>query len=186
MSRRKLGLCVTKNYSRKRRCCNTEKKLLVRVPLTALPESEELLIRLPLAAYTSTALHDNIQLQQRLSESGNMPDEWTLSLLPPKSAPVLSLYTLRVLPPLLSCTGVCHMITVSPDGSWTLCVGGRQVGAQTSELLSGCPDKLLSAQDVVGVMSVIKGGRYCIGNPDDKFSALVERNGGNFRDKSGK
>lgn len=80
------------------------------------------------------------------------------------------------------------MITVVPDGSWTLCIGSQSRKPPTScQVLSGCPSRLLSVDDVSKVIdSLSTNCKFCIGNPDGKFSVLVDHHGGIFKDRSGK
>lgn len=180
MSRRKLGLRVHKGFSRKRFCPNKCSENFVDDP-------DELPVRLPLDTYCSHALPDTSSLANRLSQSGKLPQEWTLTSIHSTTSlsPTLTLYILEIKSPLFCCADYSFMLTISPDGTWTLCVGRTRVYQEHCDLLKATPTKLCSVDDVIGLVLSLSGSKWCIGNPDEKFMDLIDRHEGNFRDQTG-
>ena len=106
MSRRKLGLHVSKGYSGQKKFCLNP---------------HQLIIKLPVSTYTHAALPDNKALQERIIQYGDFLEDWAMMLVQSLST------TGPFLSPLLCCTDFSCMITVAPDGSWTLSVGRSRV-----------------------------------------------------------
>ena len=186
-----MGLHVSKGYSRAKKIRSNSHcdEVSANFSCTTLdPNSKELIVKLPISAYTSQPLHSNAILHSRLEQQDCLPEMWNMSLVysPTSSAPYLSLYKLQVLPPLYCCTST-FMITIAPDASWTLCVGKSMITrAERCDVLRTCPEKLCSMDDVVGLVSCLEGSKLCEGNPDEKFKNVLCHRGGMIMDQTGK
>ena len=83
MGKRKLRFDARKNFE-----CKKYRKITVSVPLEVVSvntddaEESELIVSLPLAAYTSATLPDATVLHSRKSRSNALPAGWTLACLP--------------------------------------------------------------------------------------------------------
>ena len=136
MGRRRLRFDARKNFERKKYSeCN---ELVVSVPLdlVSVPADDanpsELIVSLPLSAYTSTPLPDASALHSRVSKSNTLPAGWTVACLPEASGShvaSLALCKLQILPPLFT-ADFTFMLTISPDCAWTLSVGRTQINQQ--------------------------------------------------------
>lgn len=148
----------------------------------------ELVVQLPLSAFTSSAVPDMISLYNRLTQYGILPNEWNLSLIRPPSAtsPFLAVNKLQITLPVHCYATHTFMLTVTPGGAWTLCAGSKQVNPEQCKLLSEFPAILSTVIDVVKIVSALECCKFCIGNPDEKFSSLSDRHGGVFKDYHGK
>ena len=176
MSRRKLGIHVRKGYSRKKFCSDH-----------GSDDTTELIVKVPISAYCNGALDDTNLLYNRLHHSGMLPKEWNLTLVSSTTSvvPFLALYKLHVTPPLF-CVDYSYMLSVAPDGSWTLCVGRTLINQEHCQLLMEAPTKLSSLSNVLSIISSVEGSKYCIGNADEKFRDISDHHGGVFKDQSGK
>ena len=67
-------------------------------------EESELIVSLPLSAYTSATLPDATVLHSRISRSNALPAGWTLACLPASTTylATFALCKLQILPPLCS------------------------------------------------------------------------------------
>ena len=169
-------------------------ELVVSLPLSAYTPSDastlhsspcELVVSLPLSAYTSSILPDASTLHSRLILSQQLPLGWTASSVGSSSAShsaSLALYKLQISPSLPS-VDYSFMLTVAPDCNWTLCLGRKQISKDQCQLLVGFKEKLCTVAALVQVLSTLDESKCCVGNPDTKFLQLAART---FRDKSGK
>ena len=188
MGKRKLRFDARKNFERKK-----YRKIMVSVPLEVVSvntndaEESELIVSLPLSAYTSATLPDATVLHSRVSRSNALPAGWTLACLPASTSylATFALCKLQIFPPLCSAHAT-FMLTVSPSCAWTLCVGQSQIDQQQCRLLGGIAAKLCSVDEVVKLLSALDDSKHCVGNPDTKFIELVPRQKGVFKDQSGK
>ncbi len=127
---------------------------------------------------------DNKSLYSRINQSGRLPEDWNMSLVqsPSTAAPYLALFKLQILPSVYCCANT-FMVTVSPDGTWSLSLGNSK---EKCELIRGFPTKIQSVDPVVEVVSCLAGSKYCVGNPDGKFVDILNRRGGIFKDQFSK
>lgn len=80
---------------------------------------------------------------------------------------------------------VVFNVRVNADFSWSILLLGECIDPATSPFLLQLPQ---SASSVVDVEAIVKGldtSKVCIGNGDDKFSCLAQKNGGKFMNLSG-
>lgn len=111
-------------------------------------------------------------------EDGVLPDHWKCSQLSDMS---IAVYHFSSAQP----TNVSYMLKICPDHSWTLLVGLKQVVVQQSQLLQGIPGLLHTVDDIVSIVTLVSGSKFCAGNPDDKFKNLVSHYNGKFMDHHG-
>lgn len=205
-----MGLHVGKRYSRRRVLPlppNSEMKkehsrskivssecddeLVVRLPLFAsslsvLPDVTSFIVQLPLSSFSSAVLPDATSLYNRLTKHFSLPNGWNLSLIRSVSStsPFLVVNKLQVTPPDYCCASQLFMLTIAPDSTWTVCVGSKQVNTDQCNLFSRFSSKLHTA-GVVEIVSALEDSKFCVGNPDKKFTHLSERHGGVFMDYHG-
>ena len=186
--KRKLRFNARKNDERNK---YMKRELLVSIPLslvTLIINSCELVVSLPVSAYTSSILPDASTLHSRLILSQQLPLGWTASSVGSSSAShsaSLALYKLQISPSLPS-VDYSFMLTVAPDCNWTLCLGRKQISKDQCQLLVGFKEKLCTVAELVQVLSTLDESKCCVGNPDTKFLQLAAHHKGTFRDKSGK
>jgi len=192
MGRRKLRFDARKNFERKKYSKSSELTVSIPLVLLSVPSDDanpsELIVSLPMSAYTSSPVPDASALHSRVSRSTTLPAGWTLACLPEASGSntaSLVLCKLQILPPLFS-ADLTLMLTVTPDCAWTLSVGRSQINQQQCQLLCGIAAKLCCVDEVVKLLTVLDGSKFCVGNPDAKFMQLIPRQKGSFRDQSGK
>ena len=179
MSRRKPSIAVRrKGYSRRTAICVHPSKLL---------DSEELIVRLPVASYVSSVVEDTDSLNTRLCKY-KLPAEWILNskpALPLQSGTYLALYKLSIVThsaPHFS-ADYSFMLTIAPDFSWSLCLGRNSVSIERCTLLQGLCNKLDRVDAVLSALSTLEQSRFCVGNPDSKFTELLHK--GYFKEHSG-
>ena len=116
-------------------------------------------------------------LQISLSQC-RLPSGWSLSTM----QGVMALYKLCVSQTQDSlATDFKFMLTIAADCTWTLCVAGRkQVGIQQCQVLSGAPVKFTTADGVLQWLSVLDSSALCSGNPDSKFTVLLDQHKNGF------
>ena len=191
MGKRKLRFDARKIFE-----CKKYRKfsgLTVSIPLehvcasTNDADQSELIISLLLSAYMSATLPDATVLHSRLSRVSALPAGWTLACLPASTSHLatFAICKLQIFPPLCS-AHVTFMLTVTPDCTWTLCVGQSPINQQQCRFLNGIAAKLCSVNEVVKLLSALDDSKHCVGNPETKFMQLVPRQKGIFRDQSGK
>ena len=173
MSRRKLKFDLRKNYARKK-----SKGSVTRInPVT------ELHISLPLSIFTSSPAPDIPSLHRRLMKASIVPSNWICSLIPPDQN--LALYKLHVQPH-SSSADFSIILTISNNHSWAVRVGQKEVDISQSLLLQGSPSFLKSIGEIVSVLSLLDGSKFCVGNQDEKFKYLDHSHKGKFMDQQGK
>ena len=199
MGKRKLRFDQRKNYERKKYGVT---ELSVSIPLSQLPQAviplemahpSQLMIHLPLSAYTSSTVPDTTALYLRLRRSNLLPPGWTATCLSDESAsqptssllPSLALCKLQCLPPLFR-ADVTFTLTMSTQCTWTLTLGSRDIDPQRCQLMAGIAQRLRSVDEVVNLLSALDASKFCVGNHDAKFEQLVDRHKGSFKDQSGK
>ena len=196
---RKLRFFVTKNQERKKALKNAPTSLVVSVPLSvgvvvhqssgspeALRKPSELVVSLPLAAYNSAPFQDLAQLQSRLKASGQLPPGWIdVCSQQTQCAEPFVLCSIRCEPPLFR-ADVLYRFRVDEHLQWTLSICGTPLELEQSPFLSSLPTKLSTLSEIVTVLEMINTGKLCIGNPDKRFTSLVEARNGSFQDPSGK
>ena len=119
-------------------------------------------------------------LQARLTNSGTLPAEWICSVV----SSALAVYKLYIPAPLMPAEFL-FILTVSADGAWILSMGRNQVDRSYCQLMQRFPAHLLSVSDTVNVLSVLDSCRLCIGNDDTKFTSLVDKCNGKFKNHAG-
>lgn len=128
-------------------------------------------------------------LRSRLVKSRLIPSGWTVadegSQLLPGLHPPLVLYKRQALQVLVASSPT---LTLSVDDqlTWTIRVETSPVSPENCEILRGYASTLGSLDDIVQLLSRIDESTFCVGNPDGKFSELVESHKGCFRDQSGR
>ena len=166
-------------------------ELVVRLPLLSCHGTpshvpcKELAVKLPLSAYTSAVMSSTHELHARLtaSKSSLMPPEWICSVV---SGTNLAIYKLAVTPPVMS-ADFTFIITISASGRWTINVDHKEISRANCPILAECAvhDHLLSVDLVVEILSLLDRCKLCVGNPDEKFSSLIDKHSGKFLDRSG-
>lgn len=142
-------------------------------------DGDSMVVHLDIDHYTSTKLGDALQLHKRLMHS-ILPAEWGYSLV---ASTNLALFKL-VLTPTMS-ADYHFMLTISTDGSWTLCVDRKQANACQCSVLENVPLQLLSVQDVVNFIALLDSCNVCVGNSDERFHDLVVKHDGKFKNHTG-
>lgn len=171
MGVRKLRFDVRKNHERRK----------YRKVLTTPPQQLEIKVSLPLSAYIATAAPDITTLHTRLMSLHVLPTEWVCSLL---SSTTLTLHKLDIFPPhMLASTK--YMLTIFSNLSWVLSVGQKQLEVGECRVLHGISQHLCSVGDVFRTVVAVDKSKLCVGNPDAKFDALIDRHNGTFRGQSG-
>ncbi len=191
---RKLRFFVTKNQERKKALTT----LVVSVPLSSgvaihqsstSPEKKkpsELVVSLPLAAYNSAPFQDLAHLQSRLKTCTQLPPGW-IEACGQQMQPVqpFVLCSIRCEAPLFR-ANVLYRFCVDEHLKWTLSICGNPLELEQCQLLASLPTKLSTISDIVAVLETINSGKLCTGNPDKRFTSLVETRNGSFQDHSGK
>ena len=79
------------------------------------------------------------------------------------------------------------IITISASGRWTINVDHKEISRANCPILAECAvhDHLLSVDLVVEILSLLDRCKLCVGNPDEKFSSLIDKHSGKFLDRSG-
>lgn len=77
---------------------------------------------------------------------------------------------------------VFFSLRVNADFSWSLLLLGESITSAISPYLLQFP---MSVADIEGIVNRLDSSRICIGNRDDKFSVLVQKNEGKFKNASG-
>jgi len=173
MGRRKLRFDARKNFERKKYSKSSELTVSIPLDLLSVPSDDanpsELIVSLPMSAYTSSPVSDASALHSRVSRSTTLPAGWTLACLPEASGSntaSLVLCKLQILPPLFS-ADLTLMLTVTPDCAWTLSVGRSQINQQQCQLLCGiaaklcCVDEVGEAIDSSGQQQILCGESRC-------------------------
>ena len=76
-------------------------------------------------------------------------------------------------------------LRINADFSWILLLLGKYINPATTTFLQQFPQLTVSVADIKRVIQMLDSSRVCIGNGDDKFSNLVMKNEGKFRNQSG-
>ena len=203
MGRRKLKFDVRKNYERRKK--KKHSTMIVSIPCSLLSvdsrsdsrhlplaePADSSCFNVPISVLTHTSTSGALgacrslpssSLQISLSQC-RLPSGWSLST----TQGVMALYKLYVSQAQDSlATDFKFMLTIAVDCTWTLCVAGRkQVDIQQCQVLSGTPVKFTTADEVLQLLSVLDSSALCSGNPDSKFTVLLDRHKDGFRDPSG-
>ena len=80
---------------------------------------------------------------------------------------------------------VFFSIRVNADFSWLLLLLGHNISPNMSPFLQQFPQYVMSVDDVRFILSKLNASRICVGNEDDKFSVLVQKNEGKFMNAAG-
>ena len=80
---------------------------------------------------------------------------------------------------------VLFLLTISSSYTWVFCIGQKHVNISQCQVLNHISDKLRSTGDVLRVITVLDSSSLCVGNPDTKFSQLIEHYKHGFKDASG-
>ena len=158
MGRRKLKYQERKNYERKKH--NLHARIL----------PSKLLVHLPLSAYTSSKVSDVTALHTRLEQSKMLPSLWNILQ---QSIPPLVLYKIQFNPSLPS-VKVTFTLTVDCQCFWTLRLEASEIRSEHSQLLSGLSSKINSIDAMIDLLTTLDQSKFCVGNPDSKFTQLIE------------
>lgn len=178
MGRRKLIFSGKKNYDRKKYAQIPKHSTVTPAPSVSC---DKLIICLPLSSYKTAVVPNLNTLHQRLMQSSALPADWSCTIVDNSH---LALNKLHVTPPLLS-ANVLYMLTIASDFSWTLHIGPKQVDVEHCQLFHGAYRHLCTVKSVLDVISALDDSKFCMGNPDDKFTPLTEQHKGKFMDRSG-
>lgn len=154
MGRRKLQFDHRKNYERKKYGYG----LHLKIPLEIL-RPLQLVVQLPISAYTSATVPDPGVLRSRLVKSRLIPSGWTVadegSQLLPGLRPPLVLYKRQALQVLVASSPT---LTLSVDDqlTWTIRVETSPVSPENCEILRGYASTLGSLDDIVQLLSRIE------------------------------
>ena len=183
--KRKLRFDQRKNYERKKRRMTVSPLTCPNTP------SRELVVSIPLSAYTSSSATNASTLFSRLRCTGCLQKGWSISDVPdiqqtPSSNPPLMLCKMQRPPPHFIPT-LLFTIAFDDECTWTVIVHGSSVEVQMSncELLSEFEASLRSMDAVLALLSALDRSKFCAGNYDPSFMELAHRNGGVFKDQRG-
>ena len=175
----------------------------VRIPLTdsisVLPVSLpiEKLVSLPCTVFFRTPLESLSTLRTRITAAGILPrgiSAWTMLTHPLTVNFILGwidatdhvelqseFLVLCKLMTVMASMGeeVFFNIRVDANFSWSLSLRGDHVNIATSPFL-------LSVASIEAIVRGLDTCKVCIGNGDDKFSCLLQKNGGKFMNLPGK
>ncbi|SMN01584.1 hypothetical protein SPONN_2650 [uncultured Candidatus Thioglobus sp.] len=189
MGKRKMKFDLRKNCERKKRgcgqtVCEVSDVVNEQVPAPSLVtvSEEQLVVSLtvPIASFVSTSPAPDLHaLHERLLESKCLSAAWTCSV----ASDCLVICKMSVVS--LASADAMYTVTISSDFTWKIRIGRNEVAIEENDLLRYSSGSLCSVQSVVRVVSVLDGSKFCVGNPDDKFTNLVQRRKGKFMDKSG-
>ena len=172
MGKRKLRFDVRKNYERKRQ----------RVSLANEVNAVQPVISSPPTPTTINAC--DVNSLQTLSHD-KLPPGWTLTCVSSQTdEDSLALYKLQLQQPLASVNIAC-MVTISPDCSWTVCIGNKIINTTQCSRLNSLPEVINGVDELMELLLVIDGSKHCTGNPDDKFTDLVVSHKGIFKNQQG-
>ncbi len=76
-------------------------------------------------------------------------------------------------------------LRINADFSWILLLLGKYINPATTTYLKQCPQLTMSVADVEKIIQKIDCSQVCIGNGDEKFSNLVKKNEGKFKNMLG-
>ena len=76
-------------------------------------------------------------------------------------------------------------IRVNADFSWHIMMLGKLINPITSPYLQQFPQFVMSVDDIECLIRKLDAARVCVGNGDDKFSLLSEKNQGSFKSSTG-
>lgn len=109
-------------------------------PVSPPEDNDELLVKHPIAYFTSTKLSNTMELHGRIMHPGiKLPEGWLCSVV---SSTNLALFKLAVTPPILS-ADFTFMLTIQYSGTWTLSVSRKEVDPKQCQLLESVPSQLL-------------------------------------------
>lgn len=177
MGRRKLRFDVRKNYERRKY------GLRVRIPMKLLKPSQ-LMVKVPISAYLAATVPDTILLRSRLLKSNLIPSGW--SVLEDGSQSLLVLYKLQQSSPMLVAPSVTFSLSIDVQCTWMLRLGESEISQEKCPLLRRFPSIFRCAEDVVQLLLQLDESEFCVGNPDGRFSELVDNHKGKFMNQCGK
>ncbi len=76
-------------------------------------------------------------------------------------------------------------LRVNADFSWLLLLLGKYINHSTSTYLQQLPKFAMSVTDIEGIITKLDAAIVCVGNADDKFTVLLQRNEGKFKNPTG-
>ena len=181
MGKRKLKFDVRKNYERKKQ------KVIPTPSLNPLTDSD----------------HERYNLYS-LQIREELPQGWNATCVASTSSEdSLALYKLELQSSIAS-VNIAYMVTVSPDLTWTVCVGNgitdtvrvrvvsysvsvgnKIINISQNGLLNSCCRTIRNADELTQLLMAIDGSKQCIGNPDAKFHDIVTAHKGIFKNQQG-
>lgn len=171
MGKRKLRFDVRKNYERKKQ--RIDKTISSTSPSTLNPQP-------------ATMNECNVRNLHSVSHD-KLPPGWTSTCVTSctnRSRDSLALYKLQLQQPLAS-VNIAYMVTVSPDCTWTVCVGNKIINTSQCSRLNSLDETISNADDLIQLLVLVDGSKHCVGNPDEKFSDLVVSHKGIFKNQQG-
>ena len=174
MGRRRLRFDQRKNYERK-------KYGLGRKTSVEQMKPSELVVCLPLSAYTSSEVADSSTLHTRLKQSNKVPPGW---MILEQSTPTLALCEVQFCP-LLRSSNTTFTLVVEQHCLWSLKLGDSEIRAEHCQLSADVGSKLSSVDVLVKLLLALDQSRFCVGNCDENIMQLAKSRKGVFKDHSG-
>ena len=143
------------------------------------PPLSQLVVSLPVSAYTSCPTEDIACLKARVESCGLLPLGWSLS-----DGPSLPSLMLHKLPDFGAAAGVVIILQVTDDCAWKLRIG-ESVIKPSIELLKDCPLHIGCVDQLLQLLSQLDDATCCVGNSDPIFLEFIDRRKGCIKDHSG-
>ena len=170
MGKRKLRFDVRKNNERKKQCnCRSTSSICMQAS-----SSQPLAITNVLGLYSSS--------------QDKLPPGWTSNCVTSAAKEdSLALYKLQLQhsPLAIASVNIAYMVTVSPNWTWTACIGNKIVDTRRCSRLNSFGETINNVSELIQLLSVIDGSKLCDGNPDEKFNDLVASHKGIFKNQQG-
>ena len=83
-----------------------------------------------------------------------------------------------------SAPDVQFCLQISSDFSWKVYFCGKEL-QRVCSILHEAPLRLTATDNVAGIIDRVDKSRPCLGNPDEKYMALLPSRKGMFRDHTG-
>lgn len=88
---------------------------------------------------------------------------------------------------LVSASGIACSLAIDSEMKWTIRVGVSACAVlEESALLHGYPPIIGCFEQVIQILKRVDGSAYCVGSSNAKFTGLVDRHKGIFKDGLGK
>jgi hypothetical protein len=130
---------------------------------------QNLNVSLPIVHYKLASTPSLSVLQQRTSVMNILPQGWTSSLLTDEQ----QLLYVMMEQSTDSEPVIVKSLSIKKNFSWQIHVRGKTPKLHSS-VVASFPTLLTNISDVERLLQYIDQCRFCCGNPDDKFAALIE------------